>query len=77
MHGRSLLVVLAILNSSCRKDVPPAIEICIADGSGGADCEGADGRKYSKLPTDLTNYWMTNENDMRKFSQWCFDTSVK
>ena len=69
-----LLVCLGLL-SSCRKDPPPAIEICILDGHGGGDCVEADGKKLYRLPSEMTNYWSTGEADMKNFSSWCYGTT--
>ncbi len=75
--GKKLCLVLALLLVSCREDHPPKIEICIGDGFGGADCVGPAGDRYYKLPTQLRNYWMTNQSDQANFSAWCYDTSVR
>ena len=74
--GKLLLVVLAfLLLSSCRDSVPPKIEICILDGTGGADCVEADGSQVFKVPSQLNNYWATNQPDEANFSTWCYDTT--
>jgi hypothetical protein len=71
--GALLFLAIALL-SSCREDSPPVIEICIGDGLGGADCILKDGSKIWRSPTDLQNYWMTNQVDMGEFSAWCYQT---
>lgn len=73
-NGRTLLVVLALLLSSCRSSVPPAIPICLGDGVGGADCVLEDGSRKYLPPSDLLNYWMTTQEGMKKFSSWCYQT---
>lgn len=74
-HGKQLLLVLALLLASCRQSQPPAIEICLGDGVGGADCIEADGSKLYRLPSQLNNYWMTNQPDMKNFASWCYSAS--
>lgn len=73
--GKRHLVVLALALASCRESVPPKIEICIGDGVGGADCVEADGTQKYRLPSQLLNYWMTNEPDEANFTTWCYDGS--
>lgn len=70
-NGMMLLIVLAFL-SSCRKDPPPSIEICILDGHGSGDCIEADGSKKFRLPSEMLNYWSTNQPDMKNWSSWCY-----
>lgn len=76
--GKLLLVglALAVLNS-CRNSQPPAIEICLGDGVGGADCVEADGSKKYRVPSELKNYWLTNPPDMKNFSSWCYQASAQ
>lgn len=77
-NGKRLFLVLGLLlASSCRSSTAPAIEICIGDGFGGADCIRRDGSRLYRPPSELQNYWMTNQDDMRAYSSWCFDTSAK
>ena len=70
-----ILVVLFLFMGACRSSVPPLIEICILDSFGSADCLLADGTKVVKLPSELTNYWATNQPDQARFAAWCYDTS--
>lgn len=67
--GAMLCLVLASCNE---KDPPPVIEICILDGFGGADCIERDGSQKYRAPTELTNFWATNQDDMAAFSSWCY-----
>ena len=69
------LLVLSIIG--CRTSNPPKIEICIGDGVGGADCIERDGSKLYRVPSQLLNYWMTNQIDETAFSSWCYDTSLQ
>jgi hypothetical protein len=73
--GKRRLVVLAFLLSlsACRNSKPPQIEICILDGVGGGDCIEADGSKKYRPPSEMLNYWSTNQPDMANFSSWCYD----
>lgn len=74
-RGKKLLVILGFLAlNSCRKDPPPAIEICILNGAGGGDCVEADGTKKFRLPSEMVNFWSTNQPDMKNFSSWCYET---
>lgn len=76
--GKPSLVALALLLASgCRDSVPPKIEICILDGSGGADCVEADGSKKFRLPSELQNYWSTNEPDQSNLISWCYGASLE
>lgn len=75
-RGKLLLASLALLlPSGCRDSIPPKIEICILDGTGGGDCVEADGSQVHKTPDELLNYWATNQVDESNFSSWCYDTS--
>lgn len=73
MPGKQLFLVLGLLLSSCRDSIPPRIEICIGDGTGGANCTEADGSHITRLPSGLKGYWMTNEPDQADFAGWCYD----
>lgn len=77
--GKTLFLALAICLSSvsCRTDKPPKIEICTLDGFGGGDCILADGTRAYRSPSEMTNYWTTNQADMARFTAWCYDTSVQ
>ena len=77
-NGVKLLVALALISSfSCRKDRPPAIDICIADGFGGADCILKNGVQKYLSPSETVNMWMTTQNDMALFSAWCYKTNAE
>ena len=79
-NGRLLCLVLGLLASiflyGCRESVPPAILICQGDGSGGADCIDENGKRVYKAPSELLNYWITDQAGMARFSAWCYDTSI-
>ena len=75
LSGKLLLAGIAILASSCRSDTPPKIEVCIVTPVGGADCVLADGTRKLRLPSEMGNYWATNQADMKAFSSWCYGTS--
>lgn len=70
--GSLLLIVLVL---GCRSSQPPKIEICILDGFGAGDCIEADGSRKYRLPSEMKNYWSTNQADMSNFSSWCYDAS--
>lgn len=74
-RGAMLCLVLAL--SSCRKSIPPQIEICILDGAGGGDCIEPDGSKRYRAPTDMGNYWATSQEDISAFSSWCYGTKLE
>lgn len=73
INGVLLLGALGL--ASCKSSKPPVIEICIGDGVGGADCVERDNTKVYHPPSELTNYWMTNQADMAAFSSWCYAAS--
>lgn len=88
MLGKKLLVALVILSAlGCRESKPPAIDICIGDGFGGADCalkptsslrdkcHPLTSGAYYCPPSALVNVWMTPQADMEAFSSWCYQTS--
>lgn len=72
---RYFILVLCLVCASCRTSKPPVIEVCILDGFGGADCIETDGSKKVKLPSEIKNYWATNQNDMANFAGWCYQTT--
>lgn len=74
LPGRLLLIALVAL-ASCRSDNPPSIDICIGDGFGGADCLLKDGTKIYLKPSQLKNAWISNQEDMKAFTSWCYDTT--
>lgn len=75
--GRRLLVALGLaLLSGCRESIPPKIEICILNGFGGASCELPDGSQRYRPPSEMNNYWATNESDQARFAAWCYDTEL-
>lgn len=74
MPGVWLLAVLVLL-PNCRSSIPPAIEICLGDGVGGADCIERDNTKIYRPPSELKNYWMTNEPDEAAFASWCYNAN--
>lgn len=76
INGKTLCLVLALL-TSCRKDHPPEIMICIADGAGGMDCDIPGVGKVYKAPSETENYWATSQEDFAKFAAWCYDTNVE
>ena len=86
--GALLLASLVLLNNGCRNSTPPPIDICIGDGSGGADCvlrpgsplalvcmklDRPEGVSYWCSPSKLENAWITTQQDMAEFSAWCYD----
>lgn len=71
--GRMLCLALVLLFSGCRTTRPPKIDICIGDGFGGADCVLKDGVKAYRSPTELKNAWITTQDDMARYSSWCYD----
>lgn len=86
IFGAALFLVLGLLLSGCRKDVPPPIPIGIGDGAGGADfdfpliaiekCTKQPSGKYYCPPSALGNIWMTTQDGMAQFSAWCYGTTV-
>ena len=74
--GALLLSALGSL-SSCRKEPPPQIIICIGDGAGGADCNLPNGTTEYWPPTKLENAWITTQEDMAKFAAWCYGVKTE
>jgi len=74
--GKLLFLAIAFSLSACRTDKPPAIDICIGDGAGGADCVLKDGTQVWRSPSELKNYWITTQADMANYSAWCYKTTV-
>lgn len=70
--GSVLCLGLVLALSACRKDPPPKIDVCLHDGMGGGDCALKDGTRAYRVPSELTNYWMTSQEDMRAFTTWCY-----
>lgn len=75
-NGRALSLALVVL-SSCRETTPPKIDICVGDGFGGADCVLKDGSRAYISPMNLKNYWMTPQEDMKSFANWCYSTDLE
>lgn len=71
-NGKTLCLVLGLALSACRSSTPPKIEVCILDGYGGADCVERDGSKLYRKPSELTNFWATNQVDQAAFASWCY-----
>lgn len=72
-NGKLPLTVLSLfLLSSCRTVRPPKIEVCILNGAGLGDCVEVDGTRVQKTPSEMENYWSTNEVDMQKFASFCY-----
>lgn len=67
------MLCLAVLLSSCGS-LPPKIPVCIGDGFGGADCVEVDQTKAYRKPSELKNYWMTDQRSMNDFAAWCYRT---
>jgi hypothetical protein len=74
--GVKLCLALVFFLSGCRKDPPPQIEVCINDGFGGANCSEIDGSRKYRTPSEMKNYWSTNQQDQAAYTSWCYKTSV-
>ena len=75
-HGkRPFLAAALLLISGCRTQPAPIIEVCILDGFGGGDCVEPDGTKIYKMPSQMKNYWSTNESDEARYAAFCNDAS--
>lgn len=78
-NGKTLSLVIGLLPlSGCpsiHQDPPPVIEICIADGHGGADCIERDNTKLYRAPSQMKNYWCTNQEDEAAFAGWAYGAS--
>jgi hypothetical protein len=68
-----VLVLLALLLTSCRHDSPPPLKmICLASGTGGMDCHTSDGQNIYLAPSQTTNMWCAKQEDMESFMSWCY-----
>lgn len=65
-----------IAMSACRDSTPPVIEICTTVATGGADCRERDGSHVFKTPSEMDNYWCTNQQDEAAFASWAYDAPV-
>ncbi len=73
--GKALLVagLLSSAFTGCGT-IPPAIPMCLGDGTGGADCVEFDGTPSARAPQDLKNFWMTDQESMNALVSWCYRT---
>lgn len=69
-----LVALLASFLLACNGTIPPRIVICTGDGYGGADCIEKDGARKYRGPSELENFWMTDQESMSEFSAWCYRT---
>lgn len=71
------IVCLVMMNLvQCKTSTPPKIEMCILKKAGGGNCTEADGKHETKLPSQMENYWCTNEADQARWASWCYDAEV-
>ncbi len=76
--GVACLGVVLTIMAGCRNDPPPTISIvCLGNGFGGADCSLPNGERKYLAPSELKNFWMTTQTDMKNFSSWCYQTNGK
>lgn len=79
--GALLLVALAFATFSAgcpKEEIPPQFDlICTGDGYGGSDCVDGAGKRIHLLPTELKNFWMTNQQSAKRFMSWCYGTDEK
>lgn len=75
---RTLFLLSLLMFSACRSDPPPQIIICIGDGFGGADCSipGQQQKEYWS-PSKLENSWITTQDEMARFTAWCYKTDLE
>ena len=76
-NGIAYFLALGIFFNSCKKDYAPKIDICILDGFGGMDCVLKDGSKKYLPPSETLNMWATTQDDMAKFTAWCYGADIK
>lgn len=74
--GAALCLALVTLNG-CRKDQPPAVELCQLDGFGGADCIAKDGSKLYRAPSELKNFIALSPADEEAFATWCYSVGKR
>ena len=61
--GKLYFLLLVIFLNGCRTDKPPVIEVCITDGYGAGDCTEHDHSILYRSPSQMVDYWCTNETD--------------
>jgi hypothetical protein len=74
----SFLVLLILVFAGCstvQKSYPPAVEVYIGDGAGGADRMGLDGVPVYLPPSKLKNAWCSYQDQMAAFMAWCYNAS--
>jgi hypothetical protein len=71
-----MLGILLLSVPACRTSNPPATDICIGDGHGGADCTLSSGVHQYKTPSELNNSWIIpDQTQAANFVSWCYDIS--
>lgn len=72
--GAKLFLVSLLLSlSGCRGSTPPEFkEICTLDGFGGGDCSLPGGERKYHPPSEMRNYWATDQESMKNFASWCY-----
>lgn len=75
--GKKLFLALGLLIlSGCpEKSQPPVVEVCITSPSSGADCVEHDGSKLFRAPSQMANYWCTNQADEAAYAAWATGAS--
>ena len=72
--GKLYFLLLVIFLSACRTDKPPVIEVCITDGYGAGDCTEHDHSILYRSPSQMVDYWCTNETDEAAWAAWAYNT---
>lgn len=75
-NAGSLLFLALLLSSACATTSPPRIPVFIHDGLGGADGRDVNGSVHYKAPSELKNWWMTDQTSMARFTAWCYRVDV-
>ncbi len=66
-------VILSVLVCGCRTDkAPPMENLCTLNGAGLGACVDKDGTRRLRVPSEMTNWWVTDQKSMAAFAGWCY-----
>lgn len=72
-HITLLSVILSVLVCGCRSDkAPPMGILCTLNGTGAGNCVKADKTRVLLLPSQMVNFFATDQASMAAFSGFCY-----
>lgn len=74
--GVRLLAVLVFSACASPGLPPPPMGIFHPDGVGGMQGSTKDGVRKNLLPSETLNMWCSPADDMKNFSNWCYDATA-